>query len=80
MIGIAGTGTGKTAAFLIPLIDKLSNDRTRREKFMVLAPTRELAEQIELEFEALLVTFDSSVSLVLEGLQSGDRCVSLNEG
>lgn len=52
VIGIAGTGTGKTAAFLIPLIDKLSNDRTRREKFMVLAPTRELAEQIELEFRS----------------------------
>jgi superfamily II DNA/RNA helicase len=51
VIGIASTGTGKTAAFLIPLINKLVNDRTH--KVMVLAPTRELATQIELEFRTL---------------------------
>lgn len=50
VIGIAGTGTGKTAAFLVPLINKLVTDRTH--KVMILAPTRELALQIETEFRA----------------------------
>lgn len=48
VIGIASTGTGKTAAFLIPLINKLVADR--EHKFMVLTPTRELALQVEQEF------------------------------
>lgn len=50
VIGIASTGTGKTAAFLIPIINKLVADRNH--KAMVLAPTRELAQQIEAEFLA----------------------------
>ena len=45
VVGIANTGTGKTAAFLIPVINKLMNDRSSRA--LILAPTRELAEQIE---------------------------------
>jgi ATP-dependent RNA helicase RhlE len=51
IIGIAGTGTGKTAAFLIPLIEKLTKSKNpHHEKVMVMAPTRELAQQIEKEF------------------------------
>jgi ATP-dependent RNA helicase RhlE len=50
IIGIAGTGTGKTAAFLIPLINKLVADPN--QKIMILAPTRELAQQIEAEFKS----------------------------
>ena len=50
VIGIAATGTGKTAAFLIPLINKLVADGNH--KFMILTPTRELAMQIEAEFIA----------------------------
>jgi ATP-dependent RNA helicase RhlE len=50
IIGIAGTGTGKTAAFLIPLINKLVADPN--QKIMILAPTRELAQQIETEFKS----------------------------
>jgi superfamily II DNA/RNA helicase len=50
VIGIASTGTGKTAAFLIPLINKLVADR--EQKIMVLCPTRELALQVENEFVA----------------------------
>lgn len=53
VIGIASTGTGKTAAFLIPLINKLVADNNHG--IMVLAPTRELAQQIELEFKTLTV-------------------------
>jgi ATP-dependent RNA helicase RhlE len=50
VVGIANTGTGKTAAFLIPLINKtLANPS---EKVMIIVPTRELAQQIEEEFKA----------------------------
>lgn len=44
VIGIANTGTGKTAAFLVPLIDKVV--KNRNEKVLIIAPTRELAQQI----------------------------------
>lgn len=50
LIGIANTGTGKTAAFLIPLIDKVFKDR--KQKVLIIAPTRELAAQIRDEFFA----------------------------
>lgn len=48
LIGLANTGTGKTAAFLLPLIDKVFRDKT--QKVLILAPTRELALQIDNEF------------------------------
>ncbi|MFA6494871.1 MAG: DEAD/DEAH box helicase [Candidatus Paceibacterota bacterium] len=47
VIGLADTGTGKTAAFLIPLINKVLKDKT--QKVLILAPTRELALQINVE-------------------------------
>ncbi len=47
VIGIANTGTGKTAAFLLPLIHKICNDPT--QQVLILAPTRELALQIDEE-------------------------------
>ena len=48
VVGIADTGTGKTAAFLLPFIDKIL--RNPREKVLIIAPTRELAIQIDSEF------------------------------
>lgn len=50
VIGIASTGTGKTAAFLIPLINKLVANNNH--KILILTPTRELALQVEAEFVA----------------------------
>ncbi len=52
LVGIANTGTGKTAAFLIPLIDKIL--KNPREKIMIVVPTRELAQQIEEEFKGFV--------------------------
>jgi len=51
VVGVANTGTGKTAAFLIPIINSLVANN--KPKAMVLTPTRELAQQIEVEFRAL---------------------------
>jgi superfamily II DNA/RNA helicase len=50
VVGIANTGTGKTAAFLIPLVNKVFNNR--QEKVLIIAPTRELATQIEEELKS----------------------------
>lgn len=49
VIGIANTGTGKTAAFLLPLIDKVSKNPT--ERVLIVTPTRELALQIKTELQ-----------------------------
>ena len=46
LVGIAQTGTGKTAAFLLPIIQRLIRGPRRRVRALILAPTRELAEQI----------------------------------
>jgi ATP-dependent RNA helicase RhlE len=50
IVGIANTGTGKTAAFLIPLIDKVLH--VPKENVLIVAPTRELAIQIDQELKA----------------------------
>jgi len=51
VIGIANTGTGKTGAFLIPLLHKILHNR--KEQILIMAPTRELAIQINEELKAL---------------------------
>lgn len=48
VVGLANTGTGKTGAFLLPLINKVF--KNKNEKVLIIAPTRELAVQIESEF------------------------------
>jgi superfamily II DNA/RNA helicase len=52
VLGLANTGTGKTAAFLLPLINKVMQDKN--QKVLILAPTRELAIQIEDELRSLI--------------------------
>ena len=49
--GLANTGTGKTGAFILPLINRVAQDK--KQKVLILAPTRELAQQIDVEFRAL---------------------------
>lgn len=53
VLGLAQTGTGKTAAFALPILDRLSAEKGNGPRALVIAPTRELANQIEGEFRAL---------------------------
>ncbi|MEK7106215.1 MAG: DEAD/DEAH box helicase [Patescibacteria group bacterium] len=59
VFGMANTGTGKTAAFLLPLIEKVvkTKGQNMREKVLIMAPTRELALQIDDEFKKLAFSF-----------------------
>ncbi len=59
VFGMANTGTGKTAAFLLPLIEKISKTKGMKkgEMVLIMAPTRELAIQIEEEFRKLSFGF-----------------------
>lgn len=59
VFGMANTGTGKTAAFLLPLIEKIvkTKGKNMREKVLIMAPTRELALQIDDEFKKLAFGF-----------------------
>jgi superfamily II DNA/RNA helicase len=65
VIGIANTGTGKTAAFLIPLIEKiLKNDK---EDSLIIVPTRELAQQIQQELRSFTYGLPVYSSLCIGG-------------
>jgi superfamily II DNA/RNA helicase len=65
VIGIANTGTGKTAAFLIPLINKAFLDRN--ERILIVTPTRELAMQIFDEFKAFSGGTDLDAAICIGG-------------
>lgn len=65
VLGLANTGTGKTAAFLIPLINKVANDPS--QKVLIIVPTRELAAQIEKEFLSLKYGLDIRSVLCVGG-------------
>src|SRR5450759_4577397 len=59
VFGMANTGTGKTAAFLLPLIEKIAKTKgkNKKETVLIMAPTRELALQIESDFKNLAFGF-----------------------
>jgi superfamily II DNA/RNA helicase len=65
VVGIANTGTGKTAAFLLPMIHKIMNDQ--KQGCLILAPTRELALQIYEEFKAFARKLPVGCSLCIGG-------------
>lgn len=75
VIGIANTGTGKTAAFLIPIINKIINNRT--EKVLIVIPTRELAVQIDDELRALSYGLDIYSLLCIGGASINRQIVAL---
>ncbi len=70
VIGIANTGTGKTASFLIPLVHKVFSDRN--ERVLIVTPTRELATQIADELRAFIKGMDLDIVLCIGG-SSMDR-------
>lgn len=65
VIGLASTGTGKTAAFLIPLINKMFTNR--HERTLIIAPTRELAVQINAEFRNFASNMNLYSALIIGG-------------
>ncbi len=75
IIGIANTGTGKTAAFLIPLVNKVFKDRS--EKVLIVAPTRELAVQILDEFRAFAQGMGMHATLCIGGTNMGRQRADL---
>jgi ATP-dependent RNA helicase RhlE len=66
LIGLAQTGTGKTAAYALPLLNRLVEKKHRKTRALIVAPTRELAEQIHQEFKRLGTNIDIR-SLTLYG-------------
>ena len=82
LIGIAQTGTGKTASFVLPMIDVLANGRRRAlmPRSLILEPTRELAAQVAENFEKYGVNHDLKMALLIGGVQMGDQVKALNEG
>ena len=50
VLGLAQTGTGKTAGFLLPILQRLMNGKLRSPKALILSPTRELADYISNRF------------------------------
>ena len=66
VVGLANTGTGKTAAFLLPLIKKVVADRS--QKVLIMAPTRELATQIEQELRSFSARMGIFSALCIGGV------------
>src|SRR5256885_1783921 len=68
VIGTAQTGTGKTLAFLIPLIERLGQEPARQTVALVLLPTRELAMQVHNQYEQLRTKAMPTAALVIGGV------------
>jgi ATP-dependent RNA helicase RhlE len=80
LLGLAQTGTGKTAAFLLPIFQRLIQYPTRRVRVLILAPTRELAEQIhQASVELGQHTGVRSVA-IYGGVGKGPQLVKLRRG
>ncbi len=75
VIGLAETGTGKTAAFLVPLIEKALHDNSRQ--VLIMAPTRELAIQINEEFRTLARGFKLFSTVCVGGMNIRPQIISL---
>ncbi|WP_072378684.1 DEAD/DEAH box helicase [Novosphingobium sp. NDB2Meth1] len=82
IIGIAQTGTGKTASFVLPMIDILAHGRRRAlmPRSLILEPTRELAAQVAENFEKYGKNHDLKMALLIGGVQMGDQVKALSDG
>ncbi len=75
VVGLAETGTGKTAAFLVPLIDKVM--KQKGERILIMAPTRELAVQIEKELAGLAKGLGFRGMVAVGGANIGPQITAL---
>ena len=82
IIGIAQTGTGKTAGFVLPMIDILAQGRSRARmpRSLILEPTRELAAQVAENFEKYGKHHKLSMALLIGGVSMGDQQKALQKG
>ncbi|MGV3770044.1 MAG: DEAD/DEAH box helicase, partial [Sphingobium phenoxybenzoativorans] len=82
IIGIAQTGTGKTASFVLPMIDILAHGRSRARmpRSLILEPTRELAAQVAENFEKYGKYHKLSMALLIGGVSMGDQVKALEKG
>lgn len=71
LLGIGKTGSGKTGAFLIPLINKAA--KNRGERILIISPTRELASQIQNEFTKFTPKIRMYMTLVIGGASMGKQ-------
>src|ERR1700737_1049167 len=74
VLGIAQTGTGKTAAFVLPMLTKLEHGRARARmpRTLILEPTRELAAQVEEHFNRYGRNHKLTVALLIGGVSFDD--------
>ncbi|MEX0896374.1 MAG: DEAD/DEAH box helicase [Patescibacteria group bacterium] len=77
VVGVANTGTGKTAAFLLPLINKVL--KNPNQGVLILAPTRELALQIADELQAFIKNLPLGFVLCIGGMSMGDQTRRLKD-
>src|ERR1700691_2612246 len=80
VLATAQTGTGKTLAFLIPIVEQLLREKTQGITALVLVPTRELARQVAEEYDALRGGQLSSAAVVVGGLSEGQQIAALRRG
>ncbi|MEO7239796.1 MAG: DEAD/DEAH box helicase, partial [Sphingomicrobium sp.] len=84
LLGIAQTGTGKTAAFMLPALDRLAADRRPlhpgKIRMLVLAPTRELASQIAASAKSYGAFMSLTVGVVFGGVPNGKSIREVSRG
>ena len=78
ILGIADTGTGKTAAFALPLIEKVL--KNPNERILIMAPTRELAMQIKQEFRSFTWGLRVYITLAIGGSYLGEQIKEIRRG
>ncbi|HEV7598992.1 MAG TPA: DEAD/DEAH box helicase [Bradyrhizobium sp.] len=82
VLGIAQTGTGKTAAFVLPMLTVLEKGRARARmpRTLILEPTRELAAQVKESFDKYGAGQKLNVALIIGGVSFGDQDTKLTRG
>ncbi|WP_158817561.1 DEAD/DEAH box helicase [Methylocapsa sp. S129] len=82
VLGIAQTGTGKTAAFTLPMLSRLEKGRARARmpRTLILEPTRELAAQVEEAFAKYGVNHKLNLALLIGGVSFGDQEAKIMRG